>query len=277
MRVSASLVPADTEVVSQRTSFLCGLFAGVAQAGLFNPFDRALYLSVKHHRPFLRYENFRQPYSGFLQSVGGRALSGGLYYPLERAFCMALAPSDGPTHNFLAGTAAGAMNAIILNPISAVKYKTWGREQNRGMLTEVITMWREAGIRPFFNGLFPTLLRDVVFGGCYTYLRHARDIPPEHQWVGNMAAAAVATIASGPFNFARNIQYGTRSKRVAPTIPQVLKKLVVKTASHDTIYRSWRYASARLRIGWGTARVAVGMAFGNYVYDQCMIEMCTMR
>jgi hypothetical protein len=58
---------------------MCGLVAGVAQAGVFNPFDRALYLSVKNHRPFLCYENFAQPYSGFLQSVGGRALSGGLY------------------------------------------------------------------------------------------------------------------------------------------------------------------------------------------------------
>ena len=27
------------------------------------------------------------------------------------------------------------------------------------------------------------------------------------------------------------------------------------------------FLQQRLRIGWGTARVAVGMAFGNYVYD----------
>lgn len=59
-------------------SFLSGLTAGVAQAGLFNPFDRALYLSVKNHTPFLRRENFQTPYQGFFQSVGHRALSGGL-------------------------------------------------------------------------------------------------------------------------------------------------------------------------------------------------------
>lgn len=73
---------------SQRVSFLCGFVAGVAQAGIFNPFDRALYLSVKHHRPFLSYQNFFQPYSGFLQSVGGRALSGGLYVIKRRSVCM---------------------------------------------------------------------------------------------------------------------------------------------------------------------------------------------
>jgi hypothetical protein len=63
---------------SEYVSFFCGLIAGVAQAGLFNPYDRALYLSVKHKRPFLSSLNFQSPYQGFLQSVGGRALSGGL-------------------------------------------------------------------------------------------------------------------------------------------------------------------------------------------------------
>ena len=37
------------------------------QAGLFNPWDRALYLSVKHSRPFLSGENFQRPYQGFWQ------------------------------------------------------------------------------------------------------------------------------------------------------------------------------------------------------------------
>lgn len=60
-------------------SLLCGLIAGVAQAGLFNPYDRALYLSVKHHRPFLDSRNFQNGYQGFAQSVGGRAIASGLY------------------------------------------------------------------------------------------------------------------------------------------------------------------------------------------------------
>jgi hypothetical protein len=56
------------------TSLLCGLAAGVAQAGVFNPYDRALYLSIKESRPFLSRENWKRPYSGFTQSLGGRAL-----------------------------------------------------------------------------------------------------------------------------------------------------------------------------------------------------------
>lgn len=112
-------------------SILSGLTAGVAQAGLFNPYDRALYLSVKNRTPFLTAENFRSPYQGFFQSVGHRALSGGLYYPLEQFF-MSLLPADvlldpgasGALYNFMAGTAAGSVNAFICNPFSAVKYKS---------------------------------------------------------------------------------------------------------------------------------------------------------
>ena len=59
-------------------AFLCGLAAGVTQAGLLNPYDRALYLSVKNKVPFLSSANFRSPYQGFFQSIGGRALSSGL-------------------------------------------------------------------------------------------------------------------------------------------------------------------------------------------------------
>ena len=116
-------------------SFFCGITAGVFQAGIFNPFDRALYLSITNEVPFLRHENFRNPYTGFLQSVGHRALSSGLYYPLENFFCSFLVPSHshpneceeimrqnpGMIHlhpalaNFLAGTFAGTTNALVRN------------------------------------------------------------------------------------------------------------------------------------------------------------------
>lgn len=49
--------------------FNCGLIGGITQAGLFNPWDRALYLSVKESRPFLAWDNFSRPYQGFGQAI----------------------------------------------------------------------------------------------------------------------------------------------------------------------------------------------------------------
>jgi hypothetical protein len=259
-------------------SFFCGLAAGVAQAGLFNPFDRALYLSVKNEVPFLRWQNFESPYQGFIQSVGHRALSGGLYYPLEQFF-MTLIPeckleknNKGAFYNFLAGTAAGSANALIVNPISAIKYKTWGRDVNRGMQVEAVDMLKKGGLRPFLNGMIPTVMRDLVFGGCYTFLRfelqYRFQLSTDYQWAANFVAAAMATVLSGPFNLARNVQYSTRSHHVADTVTEVFNNLVQETRERPNPYEKCKHIQNRLRIGWGTTRVAVGMSFGHYVYDK---------
>ena len=272
--------PKTVIVVSDRTSFLCGLLAGIFQAGLFNPVDRALYLSVKNHVPFLTASNFVNPYQGFSQSVVGRALSGGMYYPLEHYFSSLVPPESGPWANFLAGTAAGLTNALILNPITAVKYKTWSREQPTTMLREALTMWNKGGIRPFTNGLYPTLCRDIVFGGCYTYVRLELQwygLPPAYQWAGNMFAAALATVLSGPLNLARNVQYATTSRSDAPNIRQVLMQLHLEWTMKQTLWEKWHHVQSRLRIGWGTARVAVGMAFGQSVYENLMWRMAIVQ
>lgn len=197
------------------------------------------------------------------------------YYPLEHFFITFVPKDLGASANFLAGTAAGMSNALILNPISAVKYKTWGREVNRGMWTEVCSMFRQGGVRPFLNGLTPTLLRDVLFGGVYTYLRLEMQfygLPPEYQWAANMAAAAIATVVSGPFNLARNEQYSTRSVAKAPTIMEVFLGLIKEVHQLPTTYEKCHHLQTRLRIGYGTMRVAVGMAFGHSVYDTCMLQ-----
>lgn len=268
--LNESSTPPDVNYVS----FACGLTAGISQAGLFNPFDRALYLSVKNQSAFLRWENFQNPYQGFFQSVGHRALSGGLYYPLEHFFMTLTNREDdsGPLLNFLAGTAAGSVNALIVNPVSAVKYKTWGRDVNRGMIQEALEMLRKGGIRTFSNGMIPTVLRDLVFGGCYTFLRfelsYHLQLANDYQWCANFVAAALATIASGPFNLARNVQYSTKSRQVADSVTEVLTTFVRETQSQPTVTHALKHVQNRLRLGWGTARVAVGMSFGHYVYDE---------
>ena len=65
------------------SNVVAGTAVGVLQSVLFNPWDRALYLSVKEKRPFLLRENFRNPYQGWLQSAVHRTVSGGLYFVLQ--------------------------------------------------------------------------------------------------------------------------------------------------------------------------------------------------
>lgn len=298
-RLTRRTTQARIDMPVKSSAYLCGLLAGVAQAGVFNPYDRALYLSVKEKRKFLAWQNWKAPYNGFFQTIGGRALSGGLYFPLEHYFLHLIRPHDPHQHNhhhhdtssssdtmsasyspqhFIAGTAAGAANAIVLNPLSAIKYKVWGRETNQGMWAEAVGMLHKAGgLRPFWNGLLPTLYRDVVFGGCYTYLRFRllRTGWLDQQWQANVLAAALATIASGPFNYVRNIQYGTRSHERALSTYMILQDLWWEVSQETKWHRKLHLLQLRLRIGWGTARVALGMSLGHTVYDILQDQITT--
>ena len=160
--------------------------------------------------------------------------------------------------------------ALVLNPLSAIKYRTWGKERDRNMMQEAAHMWKRAGFKPFFHGCLPTICRDVVFGGVYTFARYnLRDAAwtGDEQWACNMASAALATVASGPFNLARNVQFATSASAERPSISKVLSNLWRKTWRRKGILKRLGYLQNRLRIGWGTARVAAGMALGQQVYD----------
>ena len=108
-----------------------------------------------------------------------------------------------------------------------------------------------------------------AFGGTYTWLRRVlgQDLPDELRWTSNMAAAAVATVVSGPFNLARNVQYGTKSRQRRPSVGAVLRTLADEVAERRGLGPKMTHVQQRLRVGWGTARVAAGMAFAHQVYD----------
>ena len=108
-----------------------------------------------------------------------------------------------------------------------------------------------------------------AFGGTYTWLRRVlgQDLPDELRWTSNMAAAAVATVVSGPFNLARNVQYGTKSEQRRPSVSAVLKTLADEVAERRGLRAKTSHVQQRLRVGWGTARVAAGMAFAHQVYE----------
>ena len=89
-------------------------------------------------------------------------------------------------------------------------------------------------------------------------------------FVSSLIAGALGTIASSPFNFVRNIKYGWPAKETPPTASVILSQLLQEAAKkgrEEGAHSSLSYLQERLRIGWGTARVAVGMAIGYEIYE----------
>ncbi len=284
-----------------------GTLSGVATAGLFNPYDRALYLSVVKERVFLDKRNWRNPFHGASNALLHRTISGGLYFamydmlqsPVRRAL-------GGRNHNsnssgegssgsndnellisFVTGAGAGCVNGIILNPIAAVKYAAWGSDTSKGLKRFAVSLWNKGGARPFVNGVVPTIYRDMVFGGAYAYLRFALA-----RWIGaglqstntsnnhtgrrteylvgpasQFAGAAIATTASSPFNYWRNLQFATNPGDTPVGMRQCMSELSSSIREARGAREKLAQISLKLRVGWGTVRVATGMAVGQQLYD----------
>lgn len=278
---------------NETISIYAGFFSGIVIAGLFNPWDRALYLSVKNATPFLYSGHFSNPYQGFSQAILQRTFSCGLYYILQDNAQRWLARTqfDETTRGaqMLVGLSAGAINGSLLNQLATVKHQSWGKEGAKFLETAFL-MYRRGGIRPFFKGNLATTQRDTIFGVVYETGRHSlkqyvlnrQDQSPLALPISiacDCTAAAFGTIMSSPLNYVRNMKYASSASCKAPSTRKILVSLWKQALRHHkeglakgdpplkALCRGFGYLQDRLRIGWGTARVAVGMALGQTLFD----------
>ena len=278
---------------------ICGFSGGLIQAGVFNPWDRALYLSIKMDRPFLSPINFKNPFAGVFQTLFQRAMSAGLYFPLEEIFADLIIQRGMYGHDphalnskrhyigFTAGLLAGSFNGLIMNPLAAVKYHYWGTETGKeNFITTSSEMLKRGGFRIFLVGTTATVLRDLVFGGTYGLLRHTlssmdgdeaersadengHTILKRPTFLQNLIAASFGTVVSSPWNYVRNIHYGTPSGVKPASSMNIWIGLWERAAQEKNILQRLRLLQVQLRVGWGTARVGCGMAVSSSVYSFC--------
>jgi len=256
--------------------FLCGFGSGLVTAIILNPWDKALYLSVVEKRKFLHKANFVNPYGGVLQTALQRSLSSGIYFPLETKF-QELTKKHGVSNkllgNFLAGQATGFVTAVTLNPLSVLRFRCWGTENS--VLQGLREIARSGGpvniFKAITKGTFATLCRDVIFGVTFCCLRSQITREERRSWRGfvfDLSSAALATIGSSPFNYCRNSIYYTAADQKPPSIPECLRH--VSKCDGKSGFQAFMYLQNRLRIGWGTARVAFGMALSSQIYEMCL-------
>eukprot|EP01104_Vermistella_antarctica_P016443 TRINITY_DN5592_c2_g1_i1.p1 TRINITY_DN5592_c2_g1~~TRINITY_DN5592_c2_g1_i1.p1 ORF type:complete len:346 (-),score=60.95 TRINITY_DN5592_c2_g1_i1:76-1113(-) len=278
-----------TQCTSTRVDIASSMCTGICIAGLLNPWDKALYLSIVEDRKFIHRLNFHRPFQGLASSILHRTFSGGLYFFLqgrvERAMdnrgVLMNADGEGRETNYsrslAVGVVAGTTNGIILNQLSTVKHHNWGKS-GPSFWWACAHMWKHGGHRPFFKGITCTGTRDLLFGCTYESLRrvfkHAvstrnNDVNPSDLvvFLCNFMAASTGTLISSPLNYARNIQYASSVKAKAPRGWDILRELWQDSQREATWRGRLRFLHNRLRVGWGTARVGTGMALGQMIYD----------
>lgn len=87
------------------------------------------------------------------------------------------------------------------------------------------------------------------------------------QFVADFAAAAAATALSSPLNYARNLQFGTKLTDTVPGTPAAVRGLAVEAARQPTTLGRVNVLLQRTNIGWGTLRVAGGMALTACIFE----------
>lgn len=264
-----------------------GFMSGMVVTAVLNPYDRALFLSVRAKRPFLSAANWKHPWHGVGQTLLARSLSTGLYFPLEevgRTAAHSAGLEDGSVAcSLVAGNFAGAVNALLLSPLAAVKYRSWGEQQlpengQPSVVKAAIATYRRGGVAAFFTGFQATVCRDMTFGAVFALLRREVrkalfDNPncetPTGCFIADAIAAGSAAVVSGPFNYARNRQFSHHStdNLTVPSISDSLRWFLTHLRERRTLYLKIRYAQTRLMIGWGTLRVGLGMGLGALIYN----------
>lgn len=142
-------------------------------------------------------------------------------------------------------------------------------------------MFKRGGLRCFFVGSAATVYRDLIFGGFFALCRHEQlllirhkngeDKPPSRvrSFVVNVISASVATLLSSPLNYVRVVHYATPPDVKPDSTAAILRALMKSAAEKPTLLAQVVHLQNRLRIGWGTARVGVGMAFSATLYNYC--------
>jgi len=276
MYPSSTSQPATALRAPGSVSFECGIAAGLVTTAVLNPWDRALYLAVVNERPFFSRKNWKEPYRGLSQTLAQRSISSGIYFPLETMCSRAVGS------HVLGGQAAGTLCGVLLNPLSFIKYQIWQHDEvRRSFVSTAVRMYRDAGLLVFVRGAFATTARDGTFGICFS-LRKFFQAGSAGQGGGAsdfgvaVVCAALGTTLSSPFNYLRNLAYAESTKvkresfQAKLTFWRVhLGDLRNGAAAQDSTWNSLKFLQKRMQLGWGTARVAFGMALTDMLYKYC--------
>ena len=106
-----------------------------------------------------------------------------------------------------------------------------------------------------------------------TKLRPADDRECSHaanaakRFIADSAAAGIATAASAPLNFARNLHFAQPIVDTPMGTSEAIRGLWHEARAHASSAEATRFVVRRLNVGWGTLRVAFGMGLTATLFD----------
>lgn len=269
-----------TLVANTDIDTVSAFFAATLCAILFNPWDRALYLSSNKNNRFFSKENFNKPFHGFPQAILQR---GAVYLLMQTKLEHSLKPLLRKEFDFSesaaqlsVGVLAGGVNGLSLNSIIAIKHHTWG-DPNRTFSSSVQMMWAKGGYHAFLNGVHASALRGVIYGGVYEVSRKwIGEASSQNAMIGyesqrkffsNWCAAMLACIAASPIVYMRSIQHATEPGVTPPTMRTILNAVWMESKAHHTVLGKACFFPRKFKTWPGITGASLRMAVSQQVCD----------
>lgn len=173
---------------------ISGLTTGILTAILFNPIDKAIYVSTTKNLSILNKDVWSKCFNGTLNTILTRLVTSGLYF----TFLDKLSTTYSPFHTaFITSFACN----IITNPIQLIKYHSWYNNLSINESSRFI--YGKYGIKGFGIGFSSIFLRDLCFN--YLYLSYKKK--DDHLY--NLSIITFSLVSVSPFNLIKNKKYGS--------------------------------------------------------------------
>ncbi len=284
--------------------FAASTVVGVTLAVAFNPVDRALYLAQTTGRRFLSTANFSHPFEGFRAAMFQRIISGGSYFFLQglaEAYIVPLLRSEGGANHYRerigVGFCAGALNGLLLNPLSAIKSNMWSESERiraiktklaptedkrhkNNLIKQQISFFKSSramclagGVAAFYRGLPAMVWRELQYSVPYEVTRYMLRIYLHDdknkmrdfgcRVISDSIGGGVGAVAASVPNFVRSLQYHAPLHEKEPTVIECLITLNNKVMQAEYKFLTLRQT---LCLGPGTGRVAISSALGQGLF-----------
>lgn len=258
------------------------LSAGLVSNTFTHPLSVASHNAVKHKRSFLAWINFRKPFSGYLPTLIYGPVLSGEYFFLQDSLNEYLKPllvgkmeMSEVKANFTVTEVAGALYGLTSGPLNAVQRHVWN---NPGytFYYSARTMYKEAGLYPFYKGITASSVAGAVFSGTYQVIRSSVNsmiITPQNQTSlyatvpGNTVAAMVASVVASPLYYVRFMQQITEPAEQQRSMVDIVKSTWNEMPPKHKLLSRLSFLCTRLDFCPMALRAGLGVTVGQTIYD----------
>ena len=226
--------------------YLYGPIAGVVESIAMQPFDTLKVLKQSNQYSGVRnilYNNPLQLYKGLTPFTTQMFVK---YFLRFTTFQIFRSKNDSLVDNFRAGFCAGSVESLFITPFELVKTQLQTSTE-RSVTKLMINMYRSSGLRGFYRGLSPTILRQGVNQGfnfsLYYYLRkHFIDEKERPNFLKicmiSLTSSSIGPIITSPLDTIKtrmmNSKYSNNEnyRSIISSFIEIKNKEVIETIHH---------------------------------------------